>query len=142
ISHYVHRLFFWRTDDVELDVHSDHLPITFNVKTTWSSPRIERQKIETWNLRNNKWEQFRLILKRNIENWMKSIDSIVSRDQDSLDKAAESWPNMLLKLVKQQLVSGRYGKATSHGGVIVYIDYEREFKNQRTDFVNKKQRGI
>ncbi|ETN97410.1 hypothetical protein RFI_40119, partial [Reticulomyxa filosa] len=58
----------WRTDDVELDVQSDHLPITFNIKTTWSSPRIERQNIETWNLRSNKWEQFRLRLKRNIDN--------------------------------------------------------------------------
>ncbi|ETO10625.1 hypothetical protein RFI_26752 [Reticulomyxa filosa] len=52
----------WRTDDVELGVRSDHLPITLNIKTTWPSPRIERQKIETWNLRQ--MEQFRLILKK------------------------------------------------------------------------------
>ncbi|ETN97936.1 hypothetical protein RFI_39586 [Reticulomyxa filosa] len=65
----------WRTDDVELYVHSDHLPITFNIKTTWSSSQIERQKIETWNLRSNKWEQFRLRLKRNVDNWMQSNET-------------------------------------------------------------------
>ncbi|ETO00336.1 hypothetical protein RFI_37111, partial [Reticulomyxa filosa] len=81
----------WRTDDVELDVHSDHLPITFNIKTTWFSPRIERQKIKTWNLISNKWEQFRLRLKMNIDNWMQSIDPNVSRSTETLDKAVESW---------------------------------------------------
>ncbi|ETO09945.1 hypothetical protein RFI_27433, partial [Reticulomyxa filosa] len=86
----------WRTNDVELDVHSDHLPITFNIKTTWSSPRIERQKIETWNLRSNKWEQFRLILKRNIDNWMQSIDSIVLNNTGTLDKAVESWTKCIV----------------------------------------------
>ncbi|ETO08966.1 reverse transcriptase, partial [Reticulomyxa filosa] len=40
----------WRTDDYHLDVDSDHLPITFNILAPWSQSRIERQKIETWNL--------------------------------------------------------------------------------------------
>ncbi|ETO16419.1 hypothetical protein RFI_20919 [Reticulomyxa filosa] len=38
-----------------------------------------------------------LRLKRNIDNWMKSIDPIVSRDQDSLDKAVESWTKCVVE---------------------------------------------
>ncbi|ETO08378.1 hypothetical protein RFI_29009 [Reticulomyxa filosa] len=37
----------WRTDNDELDVHSDHLPIAFNIKASWSE--IKKQKIEKWN---------------------------------------------------------------------------------------------
>ncbi|ETO11148.1 hypothetical protein RFI_26231 [Reticulomyxa filosa] len=84
----------WRTDDIELDVHSDNLTVTFNIKTTWSSPLIERQKIETWNLRSNKWEQFGLRLKRNIDNWMQSI---VLSNTDTLDKAVESWAKCVVE---------------------------------------------
>ena len=52
----------WRTDNDELDVDSDHLPITFNIRANWSCPNIKKQKIETWNLRNGQWEQYRQIL--------------------------------------------------------------------------------
>src|ERR1700733_12919277 len=41
----------WRTDDNELDLHSDHLPITFQIKTDWASSGTTRTKIECWNLR-------------------------------------------------------------------------------------------
>ncbi|ETO36363.1 hypothetical protein RFI_00698 [Reticulomyxa filosa] len=61
------------------------LPNHVQYQTTWSLQRIELQKIETWDLRN-KCEQFRLRL--NIENWMKFIDPIVSREQDSWIKQA------------------------------------------------------
>ncbi|ETO00136.1 hypothetical protein RFI_37323, partial [Reticulomyxa filosa] len=84
-------------NDVELDVRSDHLPITFNIKTMWSSPRIERQKIETWNLRSNKWEQFRLRFRRNIDNWMQSIDPIALDNTETLDKAVESWTKCIVE---------------------------------------------
>ena len=67
----------WRTDDVELDVHSDHLPITFNINTTWSSPRIERQKIETWNLRSNNWELFRQVLQNKLDTWRNNLPEII-----------------------------------------------------------------
>ncbi|ETO17910.1 hypothetical protein RFI_19395 [Reticulomyxa filosa] len=76
------------TSGIDITLYSSSiLPITLI-----SKPRgLHRQKIETWDLRNNKWEQFRLRLKKNIENWMKSIDPIASKNQDSLDKAVESW---------------------------------------------------
>ena len=43
----------WRTDDDELDVHSDHLPITFNIAAQWSPQNIKRQKVVAWNLSSN-----------------------------------------------------------------------------------------
>ncbi|ETO00876.1 hypothetical protein RFI_36564 [Reticulomyxa filosa] len=49
-------------DSDELDVHSYNLPITFDIKTHWSSPEIKKQKIETCNLRIDKWNLYRQIL--------------------------------------------------------------------------------
>ena len=73
ISHYVHRhcnmVSNWRTDNEELNVHSDHLPITFNIQAGWTSPSIMKQKIETWNLRNSNWEHYRQVLSRKLEEW-------------------------------------------------------------------------
>ncbi|ETO15717.1 hypothetical protein RFI_21645, partial [Reticulomyxa filosa] len=48
----------WRTDNDELDVHSNHLPITFNIKASWLSP---------WNLRSDNGIRIDKFLNRN---WM------------------------------------------------------------------------
>ena len=88
----------WRTDD-ELDVYSDHLPITFNIRTTWSAPLIERQKIETWNLRSNNREQFRKVLEKKLTIWSSNLPEIMfdySLTQE-LDDAVKSWTKCVVE---------------------------------------------
>ncbi|ETO36248.1 hypothetical protein RFI_00814, partial [Reticulomyxa filosa] len=54
----------------------NHLQITFNIKTTWSSLRIERQKIETWNLRSSKWIDIEKDY--NVSNsWCNAYDTVI-----------------------------------------------------------------
>ncbi|ETO36816.1 hypothetical protein RFI_00246 [Reticulomyxa filosa] len=57
--------------------------------------------------------QFRLRLKRNIDNWMQSIDPIVLGSKETLDKA---------------IGIRTYGKAISHGGVINTKEFDA-YKN-------------
>ena len=67
-----------RTDSDELDVDSNHLPITFSLRAEWSTPRIKKQKIETWNLRSNNWEQFRKVLEKKLTTiWSSSLPEIM-----------------------------------------------------------------
>ncbi|ETO01915.1 hypothetical protein RFI_35524, partial [Reticulomyxa filosa] len=67
----------------ELDVHSDHLPITFN-------------KVESW------------------------TKYVVGAGEATIG----------IKII---------WKGNKPWWMIVYVDYEREFKNQRTDFVNNEK---
>ncbi|ETO11243.1 hypothetical protein RFI_26133 [Reticulomyxa filosa] len=69
---------------------------------------ISMMKIEIW-----------IRLKKDIDNWMKSIDPIVPRDQVSLDKAVESWTKCIVEA----------GEATSHGGVIVYEETQEIYSH-------------
>ncbi|ETO36919.1 hypothetical protein RFI_00141 [Reticulomyxa filosa] len=77
----------WRTDSDELDVQSDHLPTTFNIRANWSNPEIKKQKIETWNLRSDKWEQY-INLKRKLEEWEQSLpwwpDDVVEAAKETI----------------------------------------------------------
>lgn len=54
----VHLCNNWRTTDDTLDVHSDHLPITFNIQANWSPSNNPRQSFETWNFHNIDWAFF------------------------------------------------------------------------------------
>lgn len=93
----------WRTDDYELKLHSDHLPITFNIKADWAPSAITRQKIETWNLRNNQWELFRQILHRNLEEWKKSLPEYLPDDAELLDLAFELWTKCVVEAGKRSI---------------------------------------
>ena len=64
---------------------------------TWSSPRIERQKIETWNLRNSNWELFRNVLKNKLDTWRNDLPEIVLEIPQTLDEAVESWTKCVVE---------------------------------------------
>ncbi|ETO06568.1 hypothetical protein RFI_30823 [Reticulomyxa filosa] len=68
-----HHSAWFDIDNEELDVHSDHLPITFNIKASWSSPEIKKQKIETWNLRSDKRNSYRQVLESKLDEWKKNL---------------------------------------------------------------------
>ena len=110
ISHYVHCQYLnqmwsnWRTDNDELDVHSDHLPITFNIiASNWSTNKIEKQKIETWNLRSDNWNLYRQILKTNLEKWKISLFEWFPDDPDLLDNAVETWTNCVVDAANRSI---------------------------------------
>ncbi|ETO08756.1 hypothetical protein RFI_28632 [Reticulomyxa filosa] len=88
----------WRTDEDEFDVHSDHLPITFNIFAQWAPQNIKRQKIVTWNLSSNNWEMFRQHLTRNLNVWKNSlINSQAEISSESpLDRAVKSWSDYVI----------------------------------------------
>ncbi|ETO06867.1 hypothetical protein RFI_30525, partial [Reticulomyxa filosa] len=81
----------WRTDDYELDAHSDHLPISFNILAQWAPQHIKRQKIVTWNLSSNGWELFRQYLSNNLKEWTNTLINTSQNSPDALDQAVESW---------------------------------------------------
>ncbi|ETO08846.1 hypothetical protein RFI_28541 [Reticulomyxa filosa] len=93
----------WRTDNDELDLDSDHLPITFSIRADWSSSTIKKQKIETWNLRNNNWELFRQILKYNLEKWYESLTPYLPNNPEFLDAAVESWTECVVDAGKRSI---------------------------------------
>ncbi|ETO08417.1 endonuclease/reverse transcriptase, partial [Reticulomyxa filosa] len=76
----------WRTDNDELDVHSDYLLITFNIK-----------KIETWNLRSDKWNSYRQILESKLDEWKKNLQLWNQDDKQLLDCAVDSWTNCVVE---------------------------------------------
>ncbi|ETO12526.1 hypothetical protein RFI_24849 [Reticulomyxa filosa] len=81
----------WRTDDYELDAHSDHLPITFNILAQWAPQHVKRQKVVTWNLSNNNWELFRQYLTKNLTIWTDTLMKTFQNSPEALDQAVESW---------------------------------------------------
>ncbi|ETO05398.1 hypothetical protein RFI_31998 [Reticulomyxa filosa] len=123
----------WRTDCDEMDVHSDHLPITFNIKAVWSSSKIERQKIETWNLKSNKWEQFRRVLANRLEEWRNNIPQWLSNDPQQLNIAVEQWTDCITGFAK--ITIGIRTKAQESAPI------EKAFRRNRTEenYKNYKQ---
>ncbi|ETO06818.1 reverse transcriptase, partial [Reticulomyxa filosa] len=90
----------WRTDDDELDVHSGHLPITFNILAQWAPQNIKRQNIVTWNLSSDQWEMFRHYLAANLKVWSDSIPNSLQGSSDALDQAVEAWTHCVVETGK------------------------------------------
>lgn len=94
----------WRTDNDELDVHSDHLPITFNISSNFVSSIIKRQKIESWNLRSSKWEIFRKRLDETLKVWHSSLSTKdFQNPTDSLEYAVETWTQCIVETGKETI---------------------------------------
>ncbi|ETO08007.1 hypothetical protein RFI_29383, partial [Reticulomyxa filosa] len=81
----------------------NHFPITFNIKAHWSSPEIKKQKIETWNLRSDKWDLYRQILGKKLEEWRNNTIWWDQNNQQLLDFAVESWTNCVVESAKQSI---------------------------------------
>ncbi|ETO07605.1 reverse transcriptase [Reticulomyxa filosa] len=92
----------WRTDQNELDVESDHLPITFNIATKWTSMHIKRQYIESWNLRSNNWEMYTKQLEKNLQIWKTTICT-TDQNENALDSAVNNWTNCVIQTGKDTI---------------------------------------
>ena len=96
----------WSTNQDDFDLYSDHLPITFNIITNWSSSTINKQKIETWNLRSDCWELYRTKLDKALMEWEIQLPvniSTIPGTKDELDHAIESWTRCLIKTAKSTI---------------------------------------
>ncbi|ETO05065.1 hypothetical protein RFI_32331, partial [Reticulomyxa filosa] len=67
-----------------------NIKTSMHIISSWSSPEIKKQKIETWNLRSDKWDKY---LERNWKNG----------EIMHYDFVVESWTNCVVESAKQSI---------------------------------------
>ncbi|ETO00445.1 hypothetical protein RFI_36999, partial [Reticulomyxa filosa] len=76
-----------------------------------------KQKIETWNLRSDKWDLYRQILGKKLEEWRNNTLWWDQNNRQLLDFAVESWTNYVVESAKQSIGAREREKTENNNAI-------------------------